>query len=279
MRPTGVSPARLQDRSLRTAHWRFSVGAAAAALLIVAAAVAPSAQRAASQSTAAQTPVLTLDSLTGRDSFDRYCASCHGSGGRGDGPTASALKTRPVDLTQLARRNGGAYPEVRVRSVISGYDDAVSAHGTSEMPVWGPIFRALDPSDARVAQRLENLVRYIDTLQETSTGPNDPGARLFMIHCASCHGRDGRGAGPVTSALRHEPPDLTRYTARNGGVFPRERVLRIVDGRDIPAHGDRDMPIWGDAFSRREGLSESAARARVEAIVRYLQAIQERAAE
>ena len=273
MARTGLSPIarRLGARAL-------GAGAFGASLLVVAFAGGAS-THADAQTTSAPRPPLTLDSLTGRDSFDRYCASCHGPGGRGDGAIASALKTRPTDLTQLARRAGGGYPEERVRNVVSGYGGPLAAHGTSDMPVWGPIFRALDPSDARVGQRIENLVRYIDTLQEATTAADDPGARLFMTHCASCHGREGRGAGPVTSALRHEPPDLTRYTARNGGVFPRERVYRIIDGRDIPAHGDRSMPVWGDAFSRRDGLSDAATKARVDAIVRYLQAIQERGAE
>ena len=56
-----------------------------------------------------QTPPLILESIAGRDSFEFYCASCHGKTGKGDGPTAPALKTRPTDLASLARRNGGCY--------------------------------------------------------------------------------------------------------------------------------------------------------------------------
>ena len=85
-------------------------------------------------------PPLILDSLAGRDSFEFYCASCHGTTGKGDGPTASVLKTRPTDLTSLARRNDGAFPEVRVVEVVTGTGRQVDAHGSSGMPVWGPIF-------------------------------------------------------------------------------------------------------------------------------------------
>ena len=279
MRATCLSRARRQGQYPGITIARPGMWLAGCILPVVIAAATLTAQTPVPRTTSAQVPPLTIDSLAGRDSFDRYCASCHGTSGRGDGPTAAALKSRPTDLTQLARRNGGAYPEERVRRIISGYGDPLAAHGTTEMPVWGPIFRALDPSDTRVAQRIEGLVRYVDVLQEASSAPGDPGAQLFMMHCASCHGSDGRGAGPAASALRRDPPDLTRFTARNGGVFPRERVYRIIDGRDIAAHGDRTMPVWGDAFSRREGLSEAATKARVDAIVRYLQAIQERAAE
>jgi hypothetical protein len=70
-----------------------------------------------------------------------------------------------------------------------------------------------------------------------------------------------------------------RWPARSG-VFPSERVKRIIDGRDVPSHGSRDMPVWGDAFrTTRDGLSPESVEARIEAIVRYLRAIQQRPAE
>jgi hypothetical protein len=76
------------------------------------------------------------------------------------------------------------------------------------------------------------------------------------------------------------PPDLTRYTEMNHGVFPSERLYRIIDGREVPSHGDRDMPVWGDAFrSTPDGRTAEQARARIEAIVGYLRAIQRRDAE
>ena len=227
-----------------------------------------------------QAPPILLDSVAGKDSFDRYCASCHGTSGKGDGRVASVLKKKPADLTQLARRHDGLYPAERVRALVGGEADALVAHGTVDMPVWGPIFRALDPSDVRVATRIEHIVQYVGTLQEPSTGAQDLGARLFRTHCAACHGTDATGNGTITSEFRNAPPDLTRFTARNGGVFPRERVYRIVDGLHITAHGDRDMPVWGDAFSRsREGLSEADVKSRIEAIVSYLERIQHRDAE
>jgi mono/diheme cytochrome c family protein len=146
------------------------------------------------------------------------------------------------------------------------------------MPVWGPIFRALDPVEPRAKQRIANIVAHIETLQEPSSGSKDPGGSLFKTYCATCHGSSGRGDGPVADQLRRTPPDLSKYTDRNAGVFPTERVYRIIDGRDVPAHGDREMPVWGDAFrASREGLTEEAVKTRIEAIVRYLRAIQQRA--
>jgi mono/diheme cytochrome c family protein len=222
-----------------------------------------------------QAPGILIDSLAGKDSFDRYCAACHGTNARGNGALATELRTPPADLTLLARQNNGAFPREAVRDFITGLGRTPTAHGTAEMPVWGPMFRAFE-SDARVRERISNLVTYIETLQQPSTGPDDTGSRLFRAHCASCHGSDARGAGPIAAHMRRAPSDLTRYTQRNGGVFPSERVYRIIEGRDLPAHGDRDMPVWGEAFKLLPGSDQAAVKARIEAIVRYLQGIQER---
>jgi mono/diheme cytochrome c family protein len=223
-------------------------------------------------------PPLILESLTGRDSFEFYCASCHGKTGKGDGPLASALKTRPTDLTILARRSGGAFPAERVFAILTGKGRPIAAHGSTDMPVWLPMFLALDPSEPRVQLRIENIVAYVESLQEASTGAGDLGAQLFRMHCATCHGTDGRGTGPLAGHLRRPPPDLTKFTAMNGGVFPGERVFRIIDGRDVPSHGNREMPVWGDAFrSSPGGLTDEAIKARIRAILKYLQGIQERA--
>ncbi len=144
------------------------------------------------------------------------------------------------------------------------------------MPIWGQMFRAFE-SDARVKERIVNLVAYIESLQLPSTGTDDTGSRLFRTYCASCHGATGRGDGPMAMQLRRMPPDLTQFTSRNGGVFPSEQVYRIVDGREVMSHGDREMPIWGDAFRMVSGgPGAGVVKARIDAIVRYLAGIQER---
>ena len=218
-----------------------------------------------------------IESLAGRDSFELYCAPCHGAGGRGDGPVTPALRTRPADLTTLARRNDGAFPAARVRDFIVGTGRALPAHGTVDMPVWGPMFRAFE-SDARARERVENLVRFLESMQMPSTGSRDAGSQLFRTYCASCHGTDARGSGPVAEHLRHVPPDLTQYARRNGGVFPSQRLTEIVDGRHVPSHGEREMPVWGDAFRAVPGgTSPATVRSRIDAVIRYLEGIQERA--
>ncbi len=83
----------------------------------------------------------------------------------------------------------------------------------------------------------------------------------------------------MAEELRKPVPDLTKYTARNDGVFPGERLRQIIDGRDVRAHGSREMPVWGDAFrTSRGGLDPDAVAARIDALVKYIGAIQERAA-
>jgi mono/diheme cytochrome c family protein len=114
--------------------------------------------------------------------------------------------------------------------------------------------------------------------QNSPPGEAD-GRELFTTYCASCHGTSGEGNGPAAAAMRRTPPDITRIALTNGGAFPTDRVRRIIDGREVEAHGDRDMPVWGDAFkATRSGRSEASVRARIEAIVRYLMSIQRRMA-
>jgi mono/diheme cytochrome c family protein len=182
-------------------------------------------------------------------------------------------------LTSVARRNDGVFPRDRIVAFVTGTGRNVAAHGSADMPVWGPVFRGLDPSDDRVKQRIDNVITFIESLQVPSTGVSDPGSQLFRAHCAPCHGTTGRGDGPLADQLRRTPPDLTQFATRNGGVFPSERVHAIIDGRGVRSHGDREMPVWGDVFKGVQGgPSAETVTARIAAIVRYLQGIQERAA-
>ena len=97
--------------------------------------------------------------------YKAYCASCHGVEGRGDGPAASALKAPATDLTQLSRKNGGEFPAARVNSVLSGTAE-LAAHGSEEMPVWGPVFRKLGQDNGSHARlRINNLTKYLQSMQ------------------------------------------------------------------------------------------------------------------
>jgi mono/diheme cytochrome c family protein len=103
------------------------------------------------------------------------------------------------------------------------------------------------------------------------------GQALFKTYCSSCHGLRAEGDGPLADQLRVRPPDLTQLAMRLGNNFTPEKVARIIDGRDpLRGHGGPDMPVWGDAFkSSRDGYSEAAVKAKIKALVEFIQEVQQ----
>jgi hypothetical protein len=103
----------------------------------------------------------------------------------------------------------------------------------------------------------------------------------YEISCMPCHGINGRGDGRLAGSLKTAPPDLTQIAKSNGGEFPFAKVAEIIDGRAIvAAHGQREMPVWGDRYRRAVEANEPAAaierraRAQIGALVRYIREIQ-----
>jgi mono/diheme cytochrome c family protein len=111
-------------------------------------------------------PAVPPDVASGKLTYMDYCAACHGADGRGQGPAASALKTPPANLRTLAIRHDGKFPEDYVtRLVRSG--DPISAHGSSDMPIWGPVFSMLENGDELgVRRRIKNLCNYLASIQD-----------------------------------------------------------------------------------------------------------------
>ena len=106
-----------------------------------------------------------IESIQGPILYRAYCIVCHGPNGKGDGPMSMFLKTTPSDLTRISAKNGGTFPLAKVRRVISGEESLPGGHGTRQMPIWGPIFSqvAWDQDLGRV--RIDNLARYLESLQ------------------------------------------------------------------------------------------------------------------
>jgi mono/diheme cytochrome c family protein len=102
--------------------------------------------------------------LSGAGMFKDYCAVCHGMDGKGHGPAASALKQAPANLTTLAKRHDGKFPDSYVANVLRN-GVKTPAHGDAEMPVWGPLFRSMDSDPAIMYVRISSLVSYIKSLQ------------------------------------------------------------------------------------------------------------------
>jgi mono/diheme cytochrome c family protein len=112
----------------------------------------------------------------------------------------------------------------------------------------------------------------------------DIGKDEYDSACAVCHGRTGKGDGPLKLQLVNRMPDLTVLAKNNNGIFPFDRVYQIIDGRqEVKSHGPREMPVWGRAFNNQTSIyfenyppqdTESAARSRILALVEYLYRLQ-----
>ena len=104
------------------------------------------------------------------------------------------------------------------------------------------------------------------------------GQEMYVAYCAACHGKDGRGDGPAVKALKTPPPDLTALTKNNKGTFPEMHVYNAVSGdAAMPAaHGEKDMPVWGDLFMSRCGANPPVAEVhqRLRNITKYVESLQ-----
>jgi mono/diheme cytochrome c family protein len=146
-----------------------------AAILLACPLVPPVAVRAAAQSQSATAQSNTQAGQehippnfvpSGKEMFKEYCAACHGLDAKGHGPARAALKIPAADLTTLAKRHGGEFPYDLVTNVLR-FGPGVAAHGSSDMPTWGGIFRYMDNyNQAAVQKRIKNLCDYLASLQE-----------------------------------------------------------------------------------------------------------------
>jgi mono/diheme cytochrome c family protein len=124
-----------------------------------------------------QTPVprersLLITSTVGADMFKVYCSNCHGLDAKGR-PAASAAAAAAPSLTTLARQHGGVFPRERVREIITHGSGSPGAHGPTAMPVWGAIFRGLETQDTVTQIRIDNLVQYLESIQDEAARLGD----------------------------------------------------------------------------------------------------------
>jgi mono/diheme cytochrome c family protein len=110
-------------------------------------------------------PVTKTPATSGKQMYAKYCAPCHGVDAKGQGPVAPALKTPPTDLTMLSKNNRGKYPDAHIVEVLRNGTD-IPAHGSAEMPVWGPILGKMNQNNVQEEMlRISNLSRYLESIQ------------------------------------------------------------------------------------------------------------------
>ncbi len=237
-----------------------------------------------------KTPIGVTRVDSGSAMYLSYCASCHGAKGKGDGPAAAALRGPVPDLTLLAKHNRGEFPGQKVMMDLGRIPNS-GAHGKSDMPVWGDVFRRSGQSEATAQMRIYNLTRFVESLQEPSVSkpmpaktdemptnllalPANSGPEMYRWLCAGCHGAEGKGDGPALSSLKSMPTDLTQLTKTHKGQFPSLHLTNMLDkDPGTPAHGSKDMPIWGESF-RGSGEDPAVLRLRIRNLVDHLKKLQ-----
>ncbi len=110
-------------------------------------------------------PTRLIDSMEGPALYKAYCATCHGTDGKGIGPMTEWLKVKTPDLTRISAREGSKFPLARVQKIISGEENIIAGHGTREMPVWGPIFSQVSRDQDLGRMRVYNLAKFIEKMQ------------------------------------------------------------------------------------------------------------------
>ena len=136
--------------------------------------------------------------------------------------------------------------------------------------ITGPCLVTLFALGVGVAQK-----RAPEPAQEKLLLDSFKGPELFRAYCATCHGKDAKGGGPMAASLRIAPSDLTRIAVRNGGTFPFLQVQKIISGEEQSpsTHGTREMPVWGPIFSE-VSWDQDLGRVRIYSLAKYLEAIQ-----
>jgi mono/diheme cytochrome c family protein len=115
------------------------------------------------QKTLKKVPIVPSKPESGKQMYMDYCAACHGPTGKGDGPAVEFLKAPPSDLTTMAKRNNGKFPQEHFVSILR-FGTSEHPHGTSDMPVWGPLFRSQNKDVAPL--RIANLSSYVESMQQ-----------------------------------------------------------------------------------------------------------------
>ena len=130
-----------------------------------------------------------------------------------------------------------------------------------------------------VASGLVSLAQEKSGVKHETAAVTSPSSskEMFMSYCASCHGKNAKGDGPASKALKQAPADLTTLAKRNGGKYPLDKVTSVLRGQaNLMAHGDQEMPVWGPVFWKMSQGHEEQVQLRIANLNRYLESLQEK---
>jgi mono/diheme cytochrome c family protein len=139
------------------------------------------------------------------------------------------------------------------------------------------MFTALIVFTCAVAAQDQTQDQNQKVIQHSTVKPTSPasGQEMYKAYCAVCHGTDGKGGGPAASALKVPPTDLTLLSKNNGGKFPAMKVASTIRGEaDLPAHGSKEMPVWGSLFWSMSHGHEGEVQQRVANLTQYIESLQ-----
>jgi mono/diheme cytochrome c family protein len=126
---------------------------------------------------------------------------------------------------------------------------------------------------AGAQEQAQKVVKHVP-VKPTSAAS---GEEMYNTYCAVCHGKDGKGQGPAAEALKVPPPDLTVLSKNNNGSYPSLKVSAVIRGEQVlPAHGSKDMPVWGSLFWRMSQGHESEVQQRIANLNRYVEGMQQK---
>jgi mono/diheme cytochrome c family protein len=127
---------------------------------------------------------------------------------------------------------------------------------------------------AAQSQTQDQPQKVIKHVPVKSTSPVS-GKEMYTAYCAVCHGIEGKGGGPAASALKVPPTDLTLLSKNNGGKYPALKVTSSIRNEsDLPAHGSKEMPVWGALFWSMSSGHESEVQQRVANLTHYIESLQ-----
>lgn len=141
--------------------------------------------------------------------------------------------------------------------------------------IW--MFAALIVFACTVAAQDQTPAQTTKTIQHATIKATSPasGEEMYKTYCAVCHGTDGKGGGPAASALKVPPTDLTLLSKNSGGKYPALKVTSAIRGEgDVPAHGTKDMPVWGSLFWTMSHGHEGEVQQRVANLTKYIESLQ-----